>query len=275
MTPSAFAFSSEPPFQGGGGYAPPPQSPPPPPQSPPPPPPPPSGPPTGYEPPAGGEPPAAAPGLPWENRAQAGFGPALVQSVQLFVTRPRQAFDSARRKGDYGSPLLWIVIFGAIAGLIQWLYGMMFLGPTLAMMPPELREQLGPMIGAGTMAGGVLNVVYYPCAGVIGAFIWGAILHLCFMVAGGSSQSDSGFEGTFRAASYSQLSSIAQIVPILGSLIAVIWSLVLLVIGMSSMHRISTGKAVIVVLIPAFLCCACVSIAIALGAASLIGMSNR
>jgi hypothetical protein len=264
LTPSAFAFSSEPPAAGGGGYA-----------APPPPPPPPAGPPTGYEPPVGGEPPAAASGLPWENRAQVGFGPGLLQSAQRFATRPRQAFDSARRKGDYGSPLLWIVIFGAIAGLIQWLYSMMFLGPTMAMMPPELRDQLGPLIGSGAMAGGALNIIYYPCLAVIGAFITSAILHLCFMIAGGSSRSESGFEGTFRATSYTQLSSIAQIVPILGGLITIVWSLVLLVIGMSSMHRISTGKAVIVVLIPAFLCCACVSIAIALGAASLIGLSNR
>jgi len=260
VMPSAFAFSSDPPAAGGGGYATPP-------------PPPPAGPPTGFESPGGGMPPPGGPGLPWENRGQLGFGTALLQTVQVFATQPRAAFDSAKRKGDYGSPLLWVVIFGAIAGLIQWLYSMMFLGPTLAMLPPEIRDQLGPLIGGGAMASGALNVVYYPIIAVCGAFIWAAILHLCFMLAGGG-RSDSGFEGSFRVVGYAQVTQLAQIVPIVGGLIALVWGVILYVVGISSMHRITTGKAVVVVLIPLFLCCACISIAIALGAASLIGLAG-
>lgn len=257
VAPSAFAFASEPPPYG-GGYAPPP---------------PPAGPPTGYETPGGGMPPPPPAGLPWEDRAKLGFGPALMQTVQMFASRPRAAFDGAKRKGDYGSPVLWTVIFGAIAGLIQWIYGMMFLGPTLAMLPPEIREQLGPLIGSGAMASGALNLLYYPCIALIGSFIWAGILHLCLMLAGGG-QSDAGFEGSFRVVGYAQVTQIAQIVPIAGGLIALVWSIILYVVGVSSMHRLTTGKAVVVVLIPLFLCCACVSVALALGAAGLMGLAG-
>jgi hypothetical protein len=260
--PGLSAFSSDLP-SGSGGYGAPP-------------PPPPAEPPGGDEaPPGGGPPPAPAGGLPWENRAQVGFMPALIQTAQMLAMRPREAYDAARRKGDYASPLIWVAIFGALAGLIQWLYSMMFLGPTLAMMPAELREVLGPLIGSGTLAGGVINVFMFPVFALIGAFIWSAILHVCFLMAGGSSQSDAGFEGTFRTVGYAQVAQIAQVVPVVGSLIAVVWNVILLVVGLSSLHHLTTGKAVIVVLIPLFLCCACISIGLALGAAGLIGLAGR
>lgn len=259
VPPSAFAFSSEPPTAGGGYAAPPP--------------PPPAG------PPPGDEPPAAGPGLPWEERSQLGFGAAIMQSVQMFLGAPRDAFDRARRKGDYGSPVLWVLIFGFLSALIQWFWSLALAGPMTAfmsaMMPESVRGPFAAQMAATVGLTGLFNVIWVPLVALIASFIGAAIFHLALMVAGGSRDSDSGFEGTFRAYGYSSVAQLAVIVPFLGGLIALVWSIVLLVVGMSSMHRISTGKAVVVVLIPLFVCCACISIALALGAASMFGLARH
>jgi hypothetical protein len=230
----------------------------------------------------GPPPPPPAAKLPWEDRATIGFGAGLMQTIKVFFTAPRAAFDSAARKGDYASPVLWTIVIMIIALIIQFIYSIMLVGPMTAIitsiLPPEAQTEFLATMAASTGFSMVMNALMIPIfavLAVIGAFIMAAIYHVCLMMAGGS-QSDAGFEGTFRAMSYSYSAQVAGIVPIVGSLIALIWGIVLMVIGMSSIHRLSTGKAVIVVLIPAFLCCACLSVGIAMFAGTMMAaMQNR
>lgn len=238
---------------GGHGAAPPP---PPPPQGAPP-----------------GAPPPAADPLPWENRSQVGFGAALLRTAQLFIGRPREAFDRALRRGDYASPLLWVLMLGVLMGIVNWLYGMMFVAPLMAFVPDELRDQLGPFVTMAVMGGGIAKVFFHPIGVVIGTFVWAAIAHVCVLLVAGGGKSGAGFEGTFRAGAYTQVAQIAGILPLVGGLITLVWSVVLLVIGISSMHRIGTGSAVLVVVIPILVGCACAAL-VAMSVASLIGLAH-
>jgi hypothetical protein len=241
--------------------------------------------PPSYPPPVNTMPPAppAPPRLPWEERRQLGFGAALIQSVQLFASRPREAFDRAARKGDYASPVLWMAVFVTLAIIFQVIWSFALAGPMTAFMtafmPESMRDEFAASMAASMGLNMVMNIVMIPiilCFTLVASFIMAGIYHLCLMLAGGSGSSESGFEGTFRAVGYSAVAQGANIVPFIGPLIAFIWGLVLLVVGMSSMHRISNGKAFIVVLIPVFLCCACIAIGLAFGAAGMIGaMGNR
>ena len=79
--------------------------------------------------------PAAAP-LPWEAREQYGFLKALADTALLFTQKPRAAFERAKTKGDYASPLLWVLIFGIFGAAMQWLWSVMFLQTWLTMLPP-------------------------------------------------------------------------------------------------------------------------------------------
>jgi len=202
-----------------------------------------------------------------------------MESIKLFASTPRLAFDRARRKGDYASPVLWVLIFAFLSALIQWIWGLALAGPMTAfmsaMMPESVRGEFAASMMASVGLSGLFNVIWIPIVALIAAFIGAAILHLCLMIAGGTKDSESGYEGTFRAYGYTGVAQLGTIVPFIGGLITLVWSVILLVVGMSSMHRISTGKAVVVVLIPMFLCCACISLALALGAASLIGLAGN
>jgi hypothetical protein len=166
----------------------------------------------GYPPPGdlyGGAPPpppmppggAAVPPLPWEDRERRGFFPALFETVKLFVTSPTEAFARAKESGDYLSPILFSVLIGWVATAIGQLYGLLFQGAWLSMLPPEMRDQLGPMMATGG-ASFILTLILAPVLLLIWFFIWSGIVHLFLMMLGGHKQSSSGFEGTFRAVSY-------------------------------------------------------------------------
>jgi hypothetical protein len=60
-----------------------------------------------------------------------------------------------------------------------------------------------------------------------------------------------GFEATFRVVSYSNVAQLVGWVPVLGPLVAAVASVVLSVIGVREVHETTTGKAALVVLIPA------------------------
>ena len=67
------------------------------------------------------------------------------------------------------------------------------------------------------------------------------------MIVGGNRK---GFEATFRAISYSYSAQLFNIVPFIGNFIGGIYLLILTIIGVREGHNISTGKAVLAVLLP-------------------------
>jgi hypothetical protein len=139
----------------------------------------------------------------------------------------------------------------------------------MSMLPPFLERRFGMMRGLG---GGalVVRLVVAPFIIGIGLFIGAAILHLCCMLVGALQNSRSGFEGSLRAVSYSEVSSLASIIPVVGGLIALVWWIVLAVQGVERLHRTTSGKAVAAVLIPVVVCCGgLLLIGLAVGAAML------
>ena len=209
-------------------------------------------------------------GNPWERRADLGAVNGFVESLKLFVTAPTEAFAQTIRFGDYGSPLLFAIIVGWIGLTIGQVWETLMGASILSMLPPEIRNQVPFVMGsAGSF---VFNVIFAPVFIIIGIFIWSAILHLCLIIVGGLGQSQAGFEGSFRIVAYSTVAQLANLVPILGELICLVWTLVLAVIGAKVIHRTEQGKAVLAVLIPLVLCCACIGMAIFLAGAGLMGL---
>jgi hypothetical protein len=60
---------------------------------------------------------------------------------------------------------------------------------------------------------------------------------------------NSGFASTFRVASYTAVTSLVTWVPIIGGLLG-LYGIYLSVVGIREMHGTTTGKALLVVLIP-------------------------
>ena len=198
-------------------------------------------------------------GNPWERRATLGFADGFIQSLKLFTTSPTEAFAQTFKKGDFGSPLLFAIIVGWIGLAIGQIWETLMGASILSMMPPEVRNSI-PFV-PGSTAGFLMSVIFAPVYIIIALFIWSAILHLCMIIVGGLSKSTAGFEGTFRVVSYSCVAQLANLIPVAGGFISLIWSLVLAIVGLQQLHHTTAGKSVAAVLIPALLCCVCASLA--------------
>src|SRR4029077_6926744 len=186
-------------------------------------------------------------GPPWDDRQQKGFFSAFIETLQMVLTRPGEAFTAMRREGGLGEPLIYALIGGTL-GTVVGLFYRFALQSVFAGF--GRTDALNHLLGGAAL---ILVMIISPLLVVIGTFIVSAILHLCLMIVGGARQS---FESTFRVVCFSGGSvNPLQLIPICGGLIAFVWGLVLYCIGLARSHEIETGRAVIAVLLPLIVCC--------------------
>ena len=199
------------------------------------------------------------PGNPWEQREQLGFVPGLIEGIKAFVTAPGETFSRTIKSGDVASPLIFAVILSTAMALIGQIWAMLF-GATLLSALPIPAEAEGVLSMLAVTSGFSIMAIFVvtPIFTVIGVFIGGGILHLMLMLVGGMGESDAGFEGSLRTVAYgSGVGQLAQIVPFIGGMVSMVWTVVLLVTGAMRLHGTSQGKAVAAVLMPVVLCCVC------------------
>jgi hypothetical protein len=187
-------------------------------------------------------------GLPWDDRQQKGFFTAFIETLQIVLTRPAEAFTVMKREGGFGEPLIYAVIGGSVGAIVSFLFSLLF--HSFGMFTDQ-RNPLGAMAGMGI--GSIGFIILAPLAIVICLFILAGIVHLCLMIVGGANQP---FETTFRVLAFTQGSTGAlQIIPVCGGLIAAVWGIVVNCIGLARAHETDTGRAVLAILLPLVLCC--------------------
>jgi hypothetical protein len=204
-------------------------------------------PPTAIAPTAGSTSSVPRTGLPWDERHTKGFFSAFIETLQIVLTRPGEAFTAMRREGGLGEPLIYVLIGGTF-GTVVGLFYRLALQSVFAGF--GRTNALSHMLGGAAL---ILVMIVSPLLVAIGTFIVSGILHLCLMIVGGAKQ---GFETTFRVVCFTGGSvNPLQLIPICGGLIAFVWGLVLYCIGLARSHEIETGRAVMAVLLPLIICC--------------------
>ncbi len=201
--------------------------------------------------PAGGSAwePAEGDGPAWEKRASMGFLSALFETIRQVLFEPVATFQNLKTSGGLGSPLFFYVVVGTVTSFIGLLFQMF--ANTVMPAQDESAKLMAAALGSAVALG--VTIMVLPVLVAIGAFVSAAILHLMLMLVAGVRDP---FEKTFRITAYaSGASSIFQLLPVCGGLVYGIYNLLLLVKGLSIVYRLSTGKAVIVVLLPSILCC--------------------
>lgn len=163
---------------------------------------------------------------------------SFVGTVRDLVTHPVGFFRGIARQGDYANPLIFAlacaVISAAIGGFLGILYATVGIGDT----------GIGEAVGAF-----VASMFLTPIIFAIALFVGAGILHL--LVALIIKPADTGFEATFRVVSYTNVTELVTWIPVLGPLVAAVASVVLAIIGVREVHETTTGKAALVILIPA------------------------
>jgi hypothetical protein len=194
-------------------------------------------------------PPVAASGLPWENRSEVGFFPALLETVRQVLLEPKAAFASMRQTGGLGAPLFFFVLVGSIGGAAGMLYQVVF---NSLQQPTTPEEEALVAMFASTAAIG-FSIMLLPVLFVVVAFVTAGLVHLSLIIVGGAKRP---FEATFRVACYAGGSTaILQLLPVCGALVSSVWNFVCMIVGLSEVHGIGKGRAAFAVLLPSVVCC--------------------
>jgi hypothetical protein len=231
-----------------------------------PPPPPAYGPPPGWAPPPGyGPPPPGVAGpaqpSPFADRARVGFLRGFFETWKLVATQPEQFFSRVRSDQPWHAVLFGVVassVGSAVAALYTFLSGKQTLLAIQQMaqkMPEEQAKFFELYSQALTGPAVVAQVLLAPLFAFIGIYVAAAIVHLLLLLFRGAGR---GFDATLTAVAYVTGLNLLLAVPACGSLIAAVWSVVALVIGLAAIQRIGTGKAAAAVLAPFLLVCLCI-----------------
>ncbi len=230
---------------------------------------------TPFPPPLPAPPPAApSPGaLPWEDPG-VGRVEGFFRTIGLFATKPDDAFSRMAPAG-LGRPFVYALIMAWIelaTGMAYWAAAQ---SPFMLMGFPELRDAFAEAaIGTGVMVAiGIGLFVLMPVILLIGLAIHACILHLMLLIVG---EGRRGLATTARVICYSHTSDVANLVPLCGGLLALVWFVALQIIGVARAHECSYGKAALAVLLPILLCCSCLAVTLTVFGAALIGgLGNR
>ena len=155
---------------------------------------------------------------------------SFIDTVRRVVLQPVGFFASLPRSGNFLNPLVFALICIEISAILGGLLGLVGVGAD---------RGLGSFIA---------SIIAAPIGGAIGLFIVAGVLYLLVRLVVGAG--NSGFEATFRVASYAAVVNLVSWIPIIGWLLG-LYGIYLAVVGIREMHETTTGKAALVVLIPA------------------------
>lgn len=162
---------------------------------------------------------------------------SFFDKLKGFLLDPVETFNETK-DGTIGDAVMYIlpiiVIYAVLYGLIAF---------------SAFSTMMGPLNPFGALGGGAFSammVVGTIIGMIIGIFIGGAIMHIFVYIVGGRN----GIGQTIKAVLYGSTPNLLLgWIPII-NIFTALWTLVLNVIGIREYHDISTGRAILAVLLP-------------------------
>jgi hypothetical protein len=161
---------------------------------------------------------------------------SFIGTVRALVLNPVGFFRGIARQGDFVNPLVFTIICAAINGILGGIV-------TFLIALPSRNAGIG-----GGLGGLIGNIILTPIGAVIGLLIGAGIYHLLVLLL--VRPANAGFEATFRVVSYVAVTQLISWIPIIGTIVAVVYGIVLSILGIREVHTTTTGRAALVVLIP-------------------------
>jgi hypothetical protein len=162
----------------------------------------------------------------WEG--DRGFWARLFLTIGQVLFQTNRAFLAPALPG-----LGWALSFGAILSTLGFCFSLFW-----SYYQGDLQLSRSIMM---------VLMVLSPLMALASIFISAWIFHLCLLIVRGAQK---GFQATFRVVGYSQAVSIFFVIPLIGSYVGTIWSLVVASKGLARVHGIGTGRAFLAVIMP-------------------------
>jgi len=192
-------------------------------------------------------------GPPWENRSKSGMAQAVLETIKAVLFNPSIAFSQMKRSGGFSAPLKYLLLVGGVASYIATVYDIIYQHVHGYPTPGHdwtIEYVHHPASYAVFLL--IFAVFMLPLVIVTGAFIYSWVLHLCLRLFGAAKRP---YETTLRVVCYSFGSNaVWRLIPLFGSYVFLISSIMVTAVGIARAHEISIGKALIAVLLPAVFC---------------------
>ena len=169
---------------------------------------------------------------------------SVIETTKGFLIKPTETFQqhdgtSLAKTFQYFAvlSLFYAIMFGIVEGILFYFNGStMFADFAL----------LGGFVGFISWIFILFLIVFAFTSCIIGIFFSGLFQHIFVLLCGG----ECGVAQTLKAVMYGSVPALALgWIPFV-SFFAAIWSLVLMIIGIRELHKLSTGVAAVVILLP-------------------------
>lgn len=181
---------------------------------------------------------ALAAAVPWEDSQRKSL-PALLATLWQILLSPRQFFAALAHTGGLGEPLGFVLLVGT-TGLLSLLFWQIVLASigTEALSAGLLANYFTLLQDDPRLVFGLVLLIPFYIA--VSQFLLSIVLLAALRLVEGANVS---YEMVFRVVAYAQAPAVLAIIPFLGGLLARLWQLVLLVLGISQTLRVSVSKA--------------------------------
>ncbi len=213
--------------------------------------------------------PALREDTPWERRATLGWFSGLFETWKQTIFGPQAFWASVKPNASWTDALFYAWILFAVGTLLSAPFGALGVGRAsvqslldqIGELPPSTRAAIRNAVGGMGGVHVVSSLVFYP----VGLIIYAAIQHLFCMLFGAAKN---GYFATFRVLAYASATNVVGLLPCLG-ILAGLYGMVLVILGLSSVQETSLGRATGAVLLPVVLVCCCLAAAVTLFGAAL------
>ena len=180
------------------------------------------------------------PGFPWPPPEDGPILTAFAATWKGSTFDPGRFFAETPRDQGTGAAVVYYLLIGVLVAGATLFWEMMpaFGGLT--------QDPLAGEMGYPTMHP-LVRFLLAPAIILVGLFISGAIIHVLLMIFDGAAH---GFGTTIRVICYAYSPAIFGVVPVIGTIVGGIWSLVLVIIGLREAHEAAAWKPAVAVLVP-------------------------
>jgi hypothetical protein len=186
----------------------------------------------------------------WEQQETLGTYVAARDTIKAVLMEPSRTFATMKVDGGIMKPFWFHMIFGGFGTFMYLFYFIVAIFAFGAFNANKITLPTGA--GAFILFTGIAAIWCFMSAAING-FVQAGILHLCLMMCGGARRP---YETTFRAICYGSGSvMMLMVIPILGPLMAIPWSIVVSCISLARAHDTDLWRAVLALFLPAIICC--------------------
>jgi hypothetical protein len=178
--------------------------------------------------------------VPWESVERLGVTGALVQTIRECLFRPYLFYGKIGRASSTKMAFVYALILGSLGGLVSAAWSYLF-SDSLFYWLPWLENSIS------TSAYSATTLMLLPLITALQLGVTTLYFHVLLFLLRSKRQ---GIKATFLIICYAESTAVLNLVPLVGSVLSMAWSVLLVTAGISRVHRMSSVKAFLIILLP-------------------------